>query len=1075
MFTIKATYRGETRKFSFATSNSFPTFEQLCNQLYRVFPISHNYYLSRLLFSPDANLPSRILIAREVHSAEDYKKCLAPMESQSWPNALFRFSVFDETPHKIPSVLSANRPQVNASWSSSGNEVPPPQGLNQSSSVPPISMFHIPPPPIIFSATSSSFSLAEIDSPGVSNRGTNSSGPQFQLAPQPRAAVNPCCSVAQGKAEVQSLITGFQDHLNKVLMSTFGSPASLPASSPPPTDVEAAENKSVDDLTSTGLSSLCSICMQRQKGSWYSCDHCHLLTCEKCHQREPAGFCLNMMGPHSMKLLPTATNKASFQPTPRFPAPWPLPPTSIPTTTSPPLFTSQATRCTRRLEVQPAVANAAMPNHPQQLPPIVAQSGSRTPTANTFSVPPPPAIHRGVVCDNCEKTIEGVRHKCLDCPDYDLCTPCISSGSAERHNPFHEFFEISEPGRVVVHTVFSGEGERNATPSSSTRPVVPPALPVATEEPVAHLAICDLCDSRIYGDRYKCLHCPDFDTCLSCFSITNEQHPGHSFVKIARPTDYFSRGSDPRFAHFASCNACTKTIYSVRFKCMHPDCPDFDLCEACEAHPISVHPDNHPLLKMKSIETVIPTVYRVGQTKLINTVVESSVTIADSVTTSQASQQSVSVLEDPSLVMGTSPFSGPDGSHALNNPVSPVDPQSSTHQAHTFPSLFPPSPPPQMIQVAPSVPKFMWGYRVDESDDFRHSAEGFRSEEKEKASAQTPIIDPLPDAHSVWPVLSPSLIATEPSDFANIPQATLDSRNIWPNAYGELNHLLQDVHSLSLSESATSFTSEPAAKVLDTSPLREEALLNRPIAASTSGAPHSLAALLNDYLPGPSPSIPQEVERTSLSATFVADITVPDGQIFPPGAEFVKCWRVVNDGGCDWPETTELVFVAGDALVIDKQSQISTVGSVKAGTEVDLWTGELKAPDAAGRYVGYWRLRDEHGNLFGNSIWIEINVAEVDSSDNSLAASSIIMPHSAPALSRTGSGPAASTTIDSTPSIDDGSSDGESDLSVISVQFSDDNEDDVVWEDSRSRASAEPAGQAMDFVLLYDDNSSSEE
>jgi len=90
------------------------------------------------------------------------------------------------------------------------------------------------------------------------------------------------------------------------------------------------------------------------------------------------------------------------------------------------------------------------------------------------------------------------------------------------------------------------------------------------------------------------------------------------------------------------------------------------------------------------------------------------------------------------------------------------------------------------------------------------------------------------------------------------------------------------------------------------------------------------------------------------------------------------------------------------------------------------------------------------------------------------------MPHSAPALSRTASvavsGPAASTTIDSTPSIDDGSSDGESDLSVISAQFSDDNdEDDLVWEDSRSRTSAGPAGHSMDFVLLYDDNSSSEE
>jgi len=425
---------------------------------------------------------------------------------------------------------------------------------------------------------------------------------------------------------------------------------------------------------------------------------------------------------------------------------------------------------------------------------------------------------------------------------------------------------------------------------------------------------------------------------------------------------------------------------------MHPDCPDFDLCEACEAHPISVHPDNHPLLKMKSIETVIPTVYRVGQTKLINTLVENPVSIPDPVATPQASQQSVPAatpleqvqMRYPSLVTSTSPLilptspvSGPDGSHALNKPSKPVslvDPQSSIHQAHTFPSLFPPSPPPQMIQVAPSVSKFMWGYRVDESDDFQHSPEGFRSDEPEKVSARTLVTDSLPDVHPVWPVLSPSLIAAEPSDFANVPQATLDSRNIWPNASCELNHLLQDVRSLSLSESATSFTSEPIAKVLDTSPLREEALLNRPIAETTgqtNSAPHSLAALLNDYLPGPSPSIAQVVEGVSLSATFVADITVPDGQIFPPGAEFVKCWRVLNDGGCDWPETTELVFVAGDALVIDKQSQISTVGSVKAGVEVDLWTGELKAPDAAGRYVGCWRLRDEKGNLFGNSIWIE--------------------------------------------------------------------------------------------------------
>lgn len=148
--------------------------------------------------------------------------------------------------------------------------------------------------------------------------------------------------------------------------------------------------------------------------------------------------------------------------------------------------------------------------------------------------------------------------------DYDLCTSCINSGSAEAHNPFHEFFEIEEPGRVIVHTVFSGNGERNAASRNgrhdgSTPHMYDNAAP-ATAEPVPHNATCDLCDSRIYGDRYKCVSCPgmssapcgffliliiscfpDFDTCSSCFAITNEQHPGHGFVKVANAGDVMVR------------------------------------------------------------------------------------------------------------------------------------------------------------------------------------------------------------------------------------------------------------------------------------------------------------------------------------------------------------------------------------------------------------------------------------------------------------------------------------------------------------------------------------------------------
>lgn len=136
-----------------------------------------------------------------------------------------------------------------------------------------------------------------------------------------------------------------------------------------------------------------------------------------------------------------------------------------------------------------------------------------------------PVIHRNILCDNCNEIIVGVRRKCLDCPgkiiwfnvttqssyifsvlDYDLCTPCIESGAAERHNPFHEFFDIEIPGRVLVHTVFSGSGERDVSPNSGSAiadsPRTSAVTPVSTIETIRHCAACNLCDSPIVGDRF---------------------------------------------------------------------------------------------------------------------------------------------------------------------------------------------------------------------------------------------------------------------------------------------------------------------------------------------------------------------------------------------------------------------------------------------------------------------------------------------------------------------------------------------------------------------------------------------
>merc|ERR1712213_60922 len=42
-------------------------------------------------------------------------------------------------------------------------------------------------------------------------------------------------------------------------------------------------------------------------------------------------------------------------------------------------------------------------------------------------------VHWGVVCDGCDGPVVGPRHKCLICPDYDLCATCEARGLHAHH------------------------------------------------------------------------------------------------------------------------------------------------------------------------------------------------------------------------------------------------------------------------------------------------------------------------------------------------------------------------------------------------------------------------------------------------------------------------------------------------------------------------------------------------------------------------------------------------------------------------------------------------------------------
>ncbi|KAI5926950.1 hypothetical protein F4810DRAFT_699245 [Camillea tinctor] len=123
------------------------------------------------------------------------------------------------------------------------------------------------------------------------------------------------------------------------------------------------------------------------------------------------------------------------------------------------------------------------------------------------------------ICDGCDKYVRGVRHKCLDCPDWDYCSECVQN--AHFVHPDHRFVAIYEP-----------LADRVIGPASRA---------------VHHGICCDgpLCPSGgnhyIVGVRYKCAVCHDTDFCANCeASPANNHNKTHPLIKFKTPVRHVS-------------------------------------------------------------------------------------------------------------------------------------------------------------------------------------------------------------------------------------------------------------------------------------------------------------------------------------------------------------------------------------------------------------------------------------------------------------------------------------------------------------------------------------------------------
>ena len=149
-----------------------------------------------------------------------------------------------------------------------------------------------------------------------------------------------------------------------------------------------------------------------------------------------------------------------------------------------------------------------------------------------------------------------------------------------------------------------------------------------------------------------------------------------------------------------------------------------------------------------------------------------------------------------------------------------------------------------------------------------------------------------------------------------------------------------------------------------------------PTAAPTFFHPPSGSASPTTPLPEPSavaatPDIFPTPACTD-ELTWLVDLTFEDDTVVLPGQSMDKQWLVQNSSACDWDARYRLRNINGETLGAPAEIPLYPA---RAGAQVTLRIVFL-APSAAGTYKSEWQAVNPAGELFGDTVYIQIIVGE---------------------------------------------------------------------------------------------------
>ncbi len=109
---------------------------------------------------------------------------------------------------------------------------------------------------------------------------------------------------------------------------------------------------------------------------------------------------------------------------------------------------------------------------------------------------------------------------------------------------------------------------------------------------------------------------------------------------------------------------------------------------------------------------------------------------------------------------------------------------------------------------------------------------------------------------------------------------------------------------------------------------------------------------------------------------YIEDVTIPDNTQMKPGELFTKTWLVQNTGGCAWRAGFTFQHVGGDVM---RGSTVTLTEAIQTGSKREISVQLVVPSGQNGLIQSAWRMADENGNFFGDTLSVNIVVGSIPS------------------------------------------------------------------------------------------------